>query len=336
METVYSSDRSDANTFARLLCILALVLPVLASAQVLKVDEMNATQLAALDKSRTAVILVGGIFEQHGPHLPSGTDTLMNEWWAKSLAEAIAKRPGWKALVFPTIPLGTSGANVLGARYSFPGSYTVRPETERAAFMDLASELGEQGFRWIFILHNHGSPLHNLMLDQAGDYFRDTYGGRMVNLAGLLLGPPAPRPLRSAEAAAEDGEFEVHAGMSETSRILYLRPDLVAPGYAKATPHRANSPAEAVAAAKAPQWEGYIGSPRQASAAFGEQEMQQRAAAYNAAALSFLDGADPRKIPRLSEMAMKSPDIQRIEAGTQSFYDGIARKQQAWLEKQKQ
>jgi creatinine amidohydrolase/Fe(II)-dependent formamide hydrolase-like protein len=336
METVYSSDKSGANTFVRYLCMLALLFPLAAPAQVFKVDEMNASQLASLDKNHTAVILVGGIIEQHGPHLPSGTDTMMNEWWARTLAEAIAKRPGWKALVFPTIPLGTSGANVLGGRYSFPGSYTVRPETERAAFMDLASELGEQGYRWIFVVHNHGSPLHNLMLDQAGDYFHDTYGGRMVNLAGLLLGPPAPRPLRSAEAAAEDGEFEVHAGMSETSRILFLRPDLVAPGYAKATPHRANSPAEAVAAAKAPQWEGYIGSPRQASAAFGEQELRQRAAAFSAAALSILDGADPRKIPRLSEMAMKNPDIRRIEAGTQSYYDGIASKQAAWLEKQKQ
>ena len=64
--------------------------------------------------------------------------------------------------------------------------------------------------------------------------------------------------------------------------------------------------------------------------------MRQRASAYNTAALSFLDGADPRKIPRLSEMAMKNPDIQRVEAGTQAYYDSIARKQAVWLEKQKQ
>jgi creatinine amidohydrolase len=51
--------------------------------------------------------------------------------------------------------------------------------------MDLATELGEQGFRWVFVVHAHGSPFHNLVLDQAGDYFRDTYGGRMVHLRGL-------------------------------------------------------------------------------------------------------------------------------------------------------
>ncbi len=314
--------------------LLTLLLPFVAHAQVYLAAEMNTTQLAALDKTRTVVILTGGILEQHGPHLPSGTDTFMNEWWSKSLAQAIVSRPGWKVILFPTIPLGTSGANVLGGKYAFPGTYTVRPQTLRATFMDLSSELGQQGFRWIFVMHNHGSPLHNLMLDQAGDYFHDTYGGRMVNLPGLLAGPPAARPLRTADAVKEDGEFEVHAGMSETSRILYLRPDLVVADYLKAKPNTANTPAEAVAAAKGERWEGYIGSPRLASAAFGEQELRQRAASYNALALSFLNGADPRKIARLSEMAMKSPDIRRVESGTQEYYDDIGSKQQAWLKKQ--
>jgi len=54
--------------------------------------------------------------------------------------------------------------------------------------MDLATELGEQGLRWVFIIHGHGhgAPNHNRALDQAGDYFRETYGGHMVNLIGLL------------------------------------------------------------------------------------------------------------------------------------------------------
>ena len=52
--------------------------------------------------------------------------------------------------------------------------------------MDLAGELGEQGFRWIFIVHGHGAPNHNRMPDQAGDSVHDTYGGWMVHLRGLL------------------------------------------------------------------------------------------------------------------------------------------------------
>ena len=57
--------------------------------------------------------------------------------------------------------------------------------TLRAVYMDLASELGEQGFKWIFLVHNHGAPNHHIALNQASDYFHDTYGGTMVHLFGL-------------------------------------------------------------------------------------------------------------------------------------------------------
>ena len=77
------------------------------------------------------------------------------------------------------IPLGSGGANEIGEKWSYPGSYTVRPATLRAVYMDLATSLGEQGFRWIFVVNSHGSPNHNVVLDQAGDYFRDTFGGHM-------------------------------------------------------------------------------------------------------------------------------------------------------------
>jgi len=59
--------------------------------------------------------------------------------------------------------------------------------TLRAIYMDLASELGDQGFRWIFLVHNHGAPNHHQALNQASDYFHDTYGGTMVHLFGLKL-----------------------------------------------------------------------------------------------------------------------------------------------------
>src|SRR4029453_5036699 len=103
--------------------------------------------------------------------------------------------------------------------------------------MDLATEFGEQGFQWLFVIHQHGSPNHNQALDQAGDYFRDTYGGHMVNLTGLERGPSAVDSVLAAEASkaalAEDG-FTVHAGLLGTSHVMALRPDLVSPAVANA------------------------------------------------------------------------------------------------------
>ena len=172
---------------------LALVVSCLlsrsAEAQVYGLAELNIDQIRMLDRQRTVILIPGGILEEHGPYLPSFTDGYLNERLTEDLAAAIAKRPGWAAVVFPIIPLGSDGANRIGEKHVFPGSYPIRTATLRAVFMDLATEFGEQGFQWIFVIHGHGSPNHNRALDQAGEYFRDTYGGHMVNLTGLQPDP---------------------------------------------------------------------------------------------------------------------------------------------------
>src|SRR5687768_7016629 len=125
----------------------------ISQAQIYRVAEMNVAQIRALDKQKTVVILPGGMLEEHGPHLPSFTDGYSNEWLTQRLAEDIASRPGWTVLVFPMIPLGHAGGNEIGGKQVFPGTYSIRRNTLRAIFMDLATELGEQGFCRIFIMH---------------------------------------------------------------------------------------------------------------------------------------------------------------------------------------
>src|SRR4028119_413892 len=95
------------------------------NAQIYRVAQMNTEQIRALDKQKTVVILTGGILEEHGPHLPSFSDVYVNEWRSERLAEAIVERPDWAALMFPTIPLGSGGANEIGGKYVFPGTYAV-------------------------------------------------------------------------------------------------------------------------------------------------------------------------------------------------------------------
>jgi creatinine amidohydrolase len=196
-------------------------------AQIYRVQDMNTEQIKALDREKTVVLLPGGILEEHGPYLPSFSDGYMAERRTEDLANAIVERPGWKVLIFPLIFLGTSPANTVGRKYVFPGSYTVRPSTLRAIFMDLGTDLGEQGFRWIFVVHFHLAPAHSRALNQAGDYFHDTYGGHMISLLALL--PPRRRPNTRSEEEQREDAASTHAGVSETETILFLRPDLVSP-----------------------------------------------------------------------------------------------------------
>jgi creatinine amidohydrolase len=98
-----------------------------AFAQIYHVKDMNTKQIKTLDREKTVVLLPDGILEEHGPNLPSFSDGYITERRTENLANAIVERPGWKVLIFPIVPLGTSPANTVGRKYVFPGSYTVRP-----------------------------------------------------------------------------------------------------------------------------------------------------------------------------------------------------------------
>jgi creatinine amidohydrolase/Fe(II)-dependent formamide hydrolase-like protein len=300
-----------------------------AFAQIYRVKEMNTEQIKALDREKTVVLLPGGILEQHGPYLPSFTDGYRNERLTEDLANAIVESPGSKVLIFPLIPLGTGPANILGQKYIFPGSYTVRPSTLRAIFMDLGTDLGEQGFRRIFVVHSHLGPAHNRALHQAGDYFHDIYGGYMVNLTGLIH--PEPRQVTRSEEEEREDASSTHAGSSETSTILFLRPDLVSPAYRNAPPLPARDQKHRIEIAKADDWPGYWGSPRLATAAAGAAQWKIGSSRRVELALKILDGFDYRQLKRLGD---EVPAPAQASVGGKTFRQHnqeIERKQQEWL-----
>jgi creatinine amidohydrolase/Fe(II)-dependent formamide hydrolase-like protein len=301
-----------------------------AAAQVLNLAELNTEQIRALDRARTVVIMPGGIMEEHGPYLPSYTDGYTNEKVAAEVASAIGQRPGWKALMFPPIPLGSGGANAIGGKFAFPGTYSVRPETLRAVYMDLATELGEQGFRWIFIVSEHGDPRHNAALDAAGDYFRDTYQGHMVHLMGVIVGTPAAAAIVPKATRDEDG-FTVHAGAEEHSFVMAIRPDLV-PGAISAAPSITGKDIPDLRRiASADGWPGYFGAPRLASAEIGRQLLAAEVKTRIDIALKILDGADERERQRYSSMILGIPGIAEIVDGESRHDDAVDAREREWL-----
>jgi len=313
-----------------------IVFAVLASTQesagqIYKIAEMNTRQVQTLDRQKTVVIIPGGILEEHGPYLPSFTDGYVTQAYTDSLAKAIVARPGWAVVLFPQIPLGNDPANTIGELSVFPGSYPVRMETVRAIYMDLATELGEQNFRWVFLIHNHGAPTNHRALDEASDFFHDTYGGTMVDLFGLM--PVADccgveAKFLSAEALAEEG-FSVHAGADETSVLYFLKPELLAPDFRQGVSWTSHSIPELVQSAKEKGWPGYFGAPRLASAAFGAQLFDQKSVKANETALEILDGADYRKIPRYAEAMF--PLVLRYEQKVLDEDQKKGQREQDWL-----
>ncbi|HWK74011.1 MAG TPA: creatininase family protein [Povalibacter sp.] len=299
-----------------------------ASARSWNVAEMNTEQLRALDHSRTVVLLPGGILEEHGPYLPSNTDGIVSERQTRDLADALVER-GWEVLIFPLLPLGAGGANELAAKYPFPGTYVVRLETLRAVYMDWADELGEAGFKRIFILNSHGAPNHNRILDQACTYFNDTYHGRMLHVTGgfgVYTAPDNPRNTLSATAKQEDADSG-HAGIDETSLLLFLRPDLVNPDYEKAPVFTAAGENGMVDVAKRKDWRGYFGAPRYASAEYGAKLYELT--------MGFMvkEALDALEAPLGKAVTARSRPLRNVDDAAIARDSTIKKRQQDWLEK---
>jgi len=207
-----------------------------------RLEEMSTPSLDALDRTRTVVVLTVSPLETHGPHLPLGVDAFTARHFAESIAERlVADRPGWCAVLAPTLHLGSFTFDTVG-------TVKVRQRVVRDAVTDYGAALARAGFRWILVSNGHGGPGHLVALEEAAALVSRRYGITMASFTGhmaweFLRGRYLPkieaalgRPLSDDErkAFAEDA----HGGWWETSIMLLLRPDLVDGGYRTLPPAR--------------------------------------------------------------------------------------------------
>ncbi len=242
--------------------------------RVLKLEELTFTDIDQLDRDKTIFFLTFGNLEEHGPHLPVGSDYFQAVGVRDGLIERLgAAHPGYRFVIFPVVPLGEGGANDTARQFDHVGTYGVRYETLRSVAIDLGGSIARNGFKMIFIIHSHGMPLHNVAFTEAAAFVSERYGARMVNLTSLVFGEGIYSSEVMKQHLGEDWEerigFEGHAGAAETSMNLHLRGDLVKPEHKSYEPFTAKDVAEFLRTYERTNWEGYWGDPSLASAEMG-------------------------------------------------------------------
>jgi len=222
-----------------------------------------------------------GATEQHGPHLPVGTDFLFVESIARKAAAAAAKKI--PVLVAPTLPFGSSHHHL-----PFGGTLSLSTEVYHRTVYDLAESIITSGFRKLFILNGHGGNHEIIQL-----VIRDLALKYPVALAAGSYWDVAESEL-VAEDARTQGLLPGHAGAFETSLMLSLRPDLVR----EPRPVRSNSPDQGIASYRCElhgfwqQSDGYTDSPARGTAANGEAYLAVTVQAVASAFVDFFHAAD--------------------------------------------
>jgi creatinine amidohydrolase len=125
--------------------------------------------------AETPALFPVGATEQHGPHMPVGTDLLTVEYIAReAAARATSQVP---IIVTPTMPFGSSHHHL-----SFGGTMSLSTDTYYRAMHELTESLIIDGFRRIFILNGHGGnhELVQLVAPRLGAETPCKHRGRLM------------------------------------------------------------------------------------------------------------------------------------------------------------
>lgn len=180
-------------------------------------EEMSWIEIqAAIQNGKTTVIVVSGSIEQHGPHLPTGTDTFLGYEVARRAARQLGK-----ALVAPVIRPCLSEHHM-----GFPGSLTLSWETYNEVLSDYCESLSNCGFTDIILASSHGGN-NAVMTAITPDIARKLYGNVNIHLVDYLALCSEDEMAYLKDLGISRGKAGVHAGYGETSEMLVAQPDLV-------------------------------------------------------------------------------------------------------------
>ena len=174
-------------------------------------QQLNRDDFAALDVHSTVVLLPVAAIEQHGPHLPVGTDAMINE----GLLAALAQRQ-WatRVLVLPPQVIGHSLEHQAHA-----GTLTLPAETLLHSWGALAAGVAAVGLRKLILINTHGG--NNSLVHLAALRMRSEHKLLAVRANYFALGSPP------GLFAAEELRDGLHGGEMETALMLHLQPQWV-------------------------------------------------------------------------------------------------------------
>jgi creatinine amidohydrolase len=176
-----------------------------ASAPGRRFDELTDPEIAvALERSPRVVLPMGSV-EQHGPHLPTGTDFFAATAIALEVAEHI------DALAAPLCPLGVTPMHM-----PYPGTVSLRPETLQDVVLDIGSSLAVHGCREFVILNWHEGNIPSLAV--VSERLHRELGMAVVVVQACYV---------AEELFGASAGGLTHGGKIEAWSVLSCRPDLV-------------------------------------------------------------------------------------------------------------
>ncbi len=223
----------------------------------MRLYNITMTELKRNIKKHPIVIVPLGSLEEHGPHLPLGTDTIQVE----EILRIVEKETN--VFIAPAINYG-----VCRSTEQHIGTVGISPTTLRLLTKDLLGALMNQGFKAIFFISGHAGKLHSFsVIEACEEFLKDNHNVRIFYFSELEL-------ISNDVFSFIETSYDSHAGEIETSRMLYINPSLVKGDFKKLAPDRPNFPQGEILKDKVGHWKsGIWGDPTKAEKGKGEKSL---------------------------------------------------------------
>lgn len=171
--------------------------------------KMNRDEVADALKDFPVAILPLGATEQHGHHLPLGTDIYLS----KGIARKVSERTG--ALLLPTLPFGYSWV-----WRDIPGTVSLQQHHVEAVIKDVARSVAQYGCKMLVLINGHDA--NNASMKYATRELMDE-----LDMPVIYLFYPNMKKVMGKYCDSDTWHGMIHACEFETSLMLALNPELV-------------------------------------------------------------------------------------------------------------
>ncbi|XQU09452.1 creatininase family protein [Halomonas sp. LY9] len=238
-------------------------------------QHLTAPQLNTLAQRDPVAVITLGAIEQHGTHLPLGTDLIIGEGLQAAMLEQLEKSDASvEVLCLPAIAVGASDEHA-----SFAGTLSLPAPLAIATLEAYGESIARAGIHKLVLINSHGG--NKAVMDLAALTLRRRCAMRVVKATYTRL------PALEGAMNADELRYGLHGGLLETAMMQHLAPQLVTlEGYtptAPATP--ANGALVSPEGSAAFAWlgedlsqHGVAGDASQANAALGKRLVQHYAA----------------------------------------------------------
>jgi creatinine amidohydrolase len=169
--------------------------------------DLTQPEIAAQFERNPLVIFPAGSVEQHGPHLPTGTDIFASN----VIGHAVAER--MDGLVLPAVPLG-----VTPMHRPFAGTITLTPDTYMRVVTETCAATAEHGAKYLLILNWHEGNIPSLAI--AAESLHRDYGMTVLTVQACYVANEMYGPC--CNGLTHGGEIEALAVMAYRPELVHL------------------------------------------------------------------------------------------------------------------